>query len=227
MITIDEFLANHPKMPLTSAVYNVLLQEITSLRLKPGENLPISLLAEELGVSMTPVREALARLGENGLVIISKSKKAHVADFDLQDYNHLLYFRMTMETLAAKDACQDRQQEAILELCRQCDALDQLYDRYEQDFALLSDLINADAEFHFQIVKCSGNPLLIQEYENILPQSKFYRQFFIPNSVHPCTYPQIHRNIVNAICNADADYAAASVRLHYRASSDLQIFSEL
>ena len=98
-IRMDEYL------PLRDVVFNTLRQAILKGELKPGERLMEIQLANKLGVSRTPVREAIRKLELEGLVLMIPRKGAEVAEITRQDMEDVLEVRTALEELAVKDAC--------------------------------------------------------------------------------------------------------------------------
>jgi len=89
---------------LSDQAYQVIKEAIISLELEPGERLKESTLAEELGISKTPIREALTRLQHEGLVETIRFKGASVAQIDDHDVEEIFEFRELLEGAAVKRA---------------------------------------------------------------------------------------------------------------------------
>ena len=99
-IRMDEYL------PLRDVVYNTLRQAILTGELQPGERLMEIALANRLGVSRTPVREAIRKLELDGLVVMMPRRGAHVAQITEKDLNEVLEVRIGLEEMAVRFACQ-------------------------------------------------------------------------------------------------------------------------
>ena len=97
---MDEYL------PLRDVVFNTLRRAILKGDLKPGERLMEIALAEKLGVSRTPIREAIRKLELEGLVVMAPRKGAKVASITERDLNDVLEVRKGMEELAIRLACE-------------------------------------------------------------------------------------------------------------------------
>ena len=103
---MDNFQVNmNEYLPLRDVVFQTLRNAILKGELKPGERLMEIQLAQKLGVSRTPVREALRKLELEGLVIMIPRRGAIVADITIQDLNDVLEVREALEELAVKKAC--------------------------------------------------------------------------------------------------------------------------
>jgi DNA-binding GntR family transcriptional regulator len=134
-------------------VHEELLQRIVAGELPPGSRLRQEALAEELGVSRTPLREALARLVSEGLVELEPNRGATVARRDFGDMEQAWRARLVVEPGAARLAA-ERRDPAVLErmreiVRRQRDVADDLTASFE---------LNRD--FHLALVNAAGNPHL-------------------------------------------------------------------
>ena len=105
-------------LPLRDVVFNTLRQAILRGELQPGERLMEIQLAQRLGVSRTPVREAIRKLELEGLVLMIPRRGAEVAEITRQDLEDVLEVRMALEELAVKIACKRITQEQLEEIKR-------------------------------------------------------------------------------------------------------------
>ena len=92
-------------LPLRDVVFNTLRKAILKGELKPGERLMEIALAERLGVSRTPVREAMRKLELEGLVVMIPRRGAQVANITEKDLNDVLEVRIALENLSIENAC--------------------------------------------------------------------------------------------------------------------------
>ena len=92
-------------LPLRDVVFNTLRQAILKGELKPGERLMEIALAERLGVSRTPIREAMRKLEQEGLVVMIPRRGAQVASITEKDLNDVLEVRIALENVAIEKAC--------------------------------------------------------------------------------------------------------------------------
>ncbi|TYS89374.1 GntR family transcriptional regulator [Rossellomorea aquimaris] len=143
------------KETLAEQAFNLIKKDIISGKLAPDEELPEKKLAEELGISRTPIREALKRLAAEGLIMISDSKMATVASFTEEDALQFLEIRELLEVYNLEiiaDTFQDRLLEELKEnLESQWQAIKE--DCYEE-------FIELDREFHLLLAKENPNPKL-------------------------------------------------------------------
>lgn len=109
-VTMNEYL------PLRDVVFNTLRQAILRGELKPGERLMEIQLANKLGVSRTPIREAIRKLELEGLVLMIPRKGAEVADITEKSLKDVLEVRRALEELSVKLTCDRITKEEIKEL---------------------------------------------------------------------------------------------------------------
>lgn len=109
-VTMNEYL------PLRDVVFNTLRQAILRGELKPGERLMEIQLANKLGVSRTPIREAIRKLELEGLVLMIPRKGAEVAEITEKNLRDVLEVRCALEELAVQLACDRMDEEGVHEL---------------------------------------------------------------------------------------------------------------
>ena len=112
----DISLKNDEFLPLRDVVFNTLRNAILKGELEPGERLMEIKLAEKLGVSRTPIREAIRKLELEGLVVMTPRKSAEVARITEEDLTDVLEVRRVLEELAIDLSCQNITDDIIAEL---------------------------------------------------------------------------------------------------------------
>lgn len=155
-------LKKNPFYTLEKAVYEILLQEISTLHIKPGTTLVEYQIAEEFNISRSPVREALKTLEKQGFVKKEHNRKIVVEAFDMKEYNELIQFRCTLEPAATGIAsqlmtdddlrCAKEYADLLMKACK------------EEDY---SAIFEYEHLFHNFIVQCSHNRYIINSYDNI------------------------------------------------------------
>ncbi len=177
-------------------VCGVLRDRIVKVRYKPGEPLNEANLAEELGVSKTPVREALIRLSEENLVAIIPHAGARVADINLIEIKNLIGVRLILERGVARLAAENVTEEQIHDLTRVQHKIIRLKDND------VFELINCDVELHQTIAQAANNQLL-GKFLSII-RNQFHRiQNFIP--VLPDGIQTDIPKVIHALKQHDAD----------------------
>lgn len=203
-IRMDEYL------PLRDVVFNTLRQAILKGELKPGERLMEIQLANKLGVSRTPVREAIRKLELEGLVLMIPRKGAEVAEITQSGYGGVLEVRTALEELAVKDACDHITDAQLSELKKASN---------EFKKALLEgkDLVTcADADMHFHdvILSATNNRRLIQMLNNLSEQMYRYRMEYLKDERTHKTLIEEHDAIRRALKKHDKVKAGAAIRVH-------------
>ena len=163
-VTMNEYL------PLRDVVFNTLRQAILRGELKPGERLMESQLANKLGVSRTPIREALRKLELEGLVNMVPRKGAEVADITEKSLRDVLEVRKALEELSVQLACEKITEEEIEELKRVAERFKDTLD--DQDVTKIAE---ADVAFHDVIYTATDNQKLILLLNNLREQMYRYR----------------------------------------------------
>ena len=103
-------------LPLRDVVFNTLRQAILRGEMEPGERLMEIQLAEKLGVSRTPIREAMRKLEQEGLVVMIPRRGAQVANITEKDLNDVLEVRIALENVAIEKACARMTEEEMRRL---------------------------------------------------------------------------------------------------------------
>ncbi|HIQ96880.1 MAG TPA: GntR family transcriptional regulator [Candidatus Limivivens merdigallinarum] len=202
-IHMDEYL------PLRDVVFNTLRQAILKGELKPGERLMEIQLAKKLGVSRTPVREAIRKLELEGLVLMIPRKGAEVAEITRQDLEDVLEVRAALEELAVKDACSHITDEQLEELQK---AADGFQESLESDDLIAS--VQADMNFHEVIYGATNNKRLMQILNNLREQMYRYRMEYLKDkSTHQMLVDE-HDAILGALKKHDKSKAGAAIRIH-------------
>ena len=221
-----EHLLGHPENSVAEAIYSVLLNEIITFQILPETKLTLSNLAKEFDVSLTPVREAINRLTDLGLLTIGEGKKAVVAGYNEQMGQNIQEFRYCLEALAAVQACDNADDATIRALADMVDADNALFHqaKQEQTPEMLNRLINEDLKFHLALVQASGNPRLIAEYDKIYPCIVFIRQFFSPFDFQPVEFPEAHLAIPQALMTRNKQHVRGAIQLHFQALDSAKQF---
>ena len=195
--------------PLRDVVFNTLRQAILMGELKPGERLMEMHLADRLGVSRTPIREAIRKLELEGLVVMYPRKGAQVAKITEKNLKDVLEVRRALDSLAVSLACKRMSDEEKKELREACDA-------FEQVIATNNTraITESDVALHDIIVRSTRNDRLVQLVSNISEQMYRYRMEYIKDSAYHKRLVEEHEMIYRAIIAGDEEAARAAVILH-------------
>ena len=157
-------------LPLRDVVFNTLRQAILKGELKPGERLLEIALAERLGVSRTPVREAMRKLEQEGLVVMIPRRGAQVASITEKDLNDVLEVRIALENVAIEKACKLITEEELGRLWVAAKEFEKT--KAEGNLVRLAE---TDVAFHEIIYQASDNKRLNQVLNNLREQMYRYR----------------------------------------------------
>ena len=200
---MDEFL------PLRDVVFNTLRQAILIGELKPGERLMEIHLADRLGVSRTPIREAIHKLEREGLVTIVPRRGAEVAQITEKSMSDVLEVRRALDALCVELACDRITEKGLEDLRTACDNFEQCVKTRDS-----KKIAQADVALHDIIVQATGNQRLIQLVNNLSEQMYRYRFEYIKDSSQHQTLIEEHRIIYQSIVRKDKETAAEAARTH-------------
>ena len=177
-VTMNEYL------PLRDVVFNTLRQAILRGELKPGERLMEIQLANKLGVSRTPIREAIRKLELEGLVLMIPRKGAEVADITEKSLRDVLEVRKALEELAVQLACEKITQEELEELEKAGENFKKVLNRSKD----ITEVAEADGRFHDVIYMATDNQKLIHLLNKLREQMYRYRVEYLKN-------PDVHEQL--------------------------------
>lgn len=202
-IPMDEFL------PLRDVVFNTLRQAILTGELKPGERLMEIHLANRLGVSRTPIREAIRKLELEGLVIMIPRRGAEVAQITEKNLKDVLEVRRALDALCAELACDRISEEEVLRLKEACTAFANA--TKTRDAKIIA---KADVALHDIIVQATNNNRLITLVNNLSEQMYRYRFEYIKDETQHQRLVEEHRTIYESIVRKDKEAASNAARIH-------------
>lgn len=142
-----------------------LREMIVAGELPPGERLNEARLSETLGVSRTPVREALRTLAAEGLVEPLPNRSMVVAPLRAPDVGHLFRVFGTLEGLAGELACEVITQKEVGEIGQMLATMTELHGRADR-----SAYMNVNKAIHRRVVEIAGNPILLGQWQALLPR---------------------------------------------------------
>lgn len=202
-------LLDHPNLP--TRAYEVIKRKIVNGEITPGTKLQEDRLAEELGISRTPVREALSRLAQEGLVEIIPRRGRYVVDLSLPDIIHLLEIREALEGMAARLATANITREALARMRAYFEGRGKEIRR--KDF---EGYLQADMDFHDLLMKTSGNERLVQLMSTLYDHIQMLRlrSVVLPGRAEASL--REHLSIIEALEKEDPDLAEERVREHIR-----------
>ncbi|MDP4182974.1 MAG: GntR family transcriptional regulator [Bacillota bacterium] len=195
--------------PLRDVIFDTLREAIIAGELKPGERLMEVQLAEKMGVSRTPVREAIRKLELEGWVVMTARKGANVASLSVKDIMDVLEVRASLDGEAAALSAVRIREDELKEL-KNVHA--QFARNIEED--VLQDLIKRDVEFHEIIYKSSRNDKLIQIVSNLREQVHRFRIIYMKDYSSSHELVKEHLEIIEAITERDPNRAKKAAYAH-------------
>lgn len=196
-------------LPLRDVVFQTLRQAILKGELEPGERLMEIQLAERLGVSRTPVREAIRKLELEGLVIMAPRKGAEVAGITEKNMRDVLEVRKALEELAVTLACQRMDESKF----QKFDEQNQIFKEALKENNLI-EIAKQDIDFHEMIYMAAGNERLQQMLNNLQEQMYRYRMECMRDEEQRRRLVQEHQEIAEAIQTRNVERAKSAIRLH-------------
>ena len=187
-------------MPLRDLVYTTLRQAILKGELEPGERLMEIQLAEKLGVSRTPIREAIRRLEKESLVLMVPRKGAEVAGISEKMLKDVLEIRMTLEELALRLAIARADSADIAQMEKAEETFQQAVEGGK-----LIDMAEADERFHFFIYEAAGNDKLTEILLGLKENMYRYRLEYLKDENYRKALMQEHTAIIEAFQKKDVE----------------------
>lgn len=204
--------------PLVERAYHAIRARIISGALPGGHPLAEDELGDSIGVSRTPIREALKRLHGEGLVVLQRSRRARVVEFNEKDYGEIFDVRTVLEAHAAARAATKIGANDLVRLADNLHRMEEMAETWHGD--RISEFVELNTQFHLIIIEASENQRLKRM---ILPVIDLVRHEV------PTESPLIareaafhHRQIVAALRHGDAEWAESQMRAHLKASYILQ-----
>jgi len=197
--------------PLGEVVFEYLRNAILNGTLKPGERLMEISLAEQLGVSRTPVREAIRKLEKEKFVEMIPRKGAYVANLTARDILEVLEIRIVLEGFASKLAAERMGDEDIAEL-------EEILGGFHSALEVLDrpEMIRKDNEFHNKIYSAARNNKLVEIVKELHDQFQRFRLIFFNEFDDYNDLEVWHKNILDAIKNRDGNKAKECAEYHVR-----------
>lgn len=196
-------------LPLRDVVFQTLRSAILRGDLKPGERLMELQLASKLGVSRTPIREAIRMLEQEGLAITIPRRGAEVAKMTEKDMGDTLQIRRALEELAVVLVCDKITEEDVEELKA---AMLNFEEKTKGDNVV--ELAKADVALHETVYRIADNPKLVQLLGDIREQMFRYRAEYLKDrSIYPVLI-QEHRDMVAALEKRNKDLVVKITMKH-------------
>lgn len=204
--------------PLREVVFENIRKAIIEGVLKPGERLMEIQLSEQLGVSRTPVREAIRMLELEGLVVMLPRKGAYVANISKKDLMDILEVRVGLEGLAAYCATDRMTKDHIKKLETISKELEEAV--YKND---VETMLTKDEEFHTLIFEATGNKRLISMMINIWETVYRFRLMYMSDYSSAVNIVDEHKKIIEAFKKGKANLAEKLAKEHIELAQQFMI----
>lgn len=196
-------------LPLREVVFNTLRDAILNGDLKPGEHLMEIQLAQRLGVSRTPVREAIRKLELEGFAVMVPRKGAEVANITEKNLKDVLEVRKALEDLAVRLTCKRMCPDDLVKLIKQNDRFKEVLKN-----ASLTEWVQEDIKFHDIIYAAADNERLNHILNNLRQQMYRYRREYLKNRENHEEVVREHNEIIQALRVKNSDQAAKVIKKH-------------
>lgn len=227
--TLNGYITQEPDGKLRDIVARLLYDEIISLRIAPGTKLNVNQIASTLGISRTPVVEAIQKLGEIGFVVNREGQSgSYVLDLNIRDMINLYRVRTAIESEAAALCAHNVDDATLHRLVVLADAFKENVIRRD-----IRGMKDTDMPFHRLLIDSCGNPYIVQCYELLLPKLTMYQvsmtEFIgqVGNEENPWL-PSIkynHTSVVSAIRNRMPEQARQAMADHVTSSLNFTTLS--
>ncbi len=192
----------------TQKAYQLLKEQINTLKLKPGSAIDEAKLSKALGLGKIPIREALKLLYHDQLIVVSRQGGIYVAELNPDDLKMLSEVRVGLESQAASLAAARATEDHLLVM----DALiEQQANIKEDDQTAWFDL---DHKLHQAIAKASGNHYLAHSLEKYFGLTQRLWYLALPKLEFLSTAVQEHTSLIESIRQGDSSRAALKMREH-------------
>lgn len=196
------------KQNISEELVKYIKQQIISGELNPGDRIVETKLARELGVSQTPVREAIRHLHGEGIITIVPNKGPMVRTLDMKDVFEIYSVRSMLEGLAIRLATQNATDEQIA-------GLESFYGEMKQKLHddSVSSLLHDSSHIHRTIIEMAGHSRLLNMYQSISFQISLVNRLLGAKSTKQKEVDQ-HLELIEALKKKDPDTAEQTMRKH-------------
>jgi DNA-binding GntR family transcriptional regulator len=200
------------------AATELIREAIIDGRLKPGQRLKEEDLAGQLGISRTPIREALLMLQVEGLIVATPNRGATVRVHTPEDLEDLYALRALLEGHAARRAGPRISEEQVVQLRESCDRFEELSPHEE-----LRELVRENLFFHSTILDIAGSARLASMVRRVIELPLVYKSYIWYSPDQKRISSHYHRQIVNALATGDAERAELVMKEHVFEARDILV----
>ena len=211
-------------LSIAESVYDYIVELILTQQIKPGERIPEADVGQKLGVSRTPVREAIRRLESEGLVVVSTNRCVEVISFDEQSLVNIGVMRLALEQTSIRLAVYRGSNEdfnQLYEIAAACNEAAQA--------GKVSERIHLDTKFHLALAQIGNNPLLVRYLTQLLRQVELIQSTRYVDASDAVIQISDHYLIVDALVARDEkkalEISSRSIIEYYHLDAQLPIFN--
>jgi len=208
---VDLPLLNRPKM--SDEVYEALKVMILSHRLAPGQRLNLTQMEQQMGISRTPLKDALGRLAHEGLIKIEPRKGTYVADPTDDEISGSFDVRRVLEVYAVKLAVRNMTPSRLQQIRELVEALRSLV-QVQDENQILQEYFDLDRDLHLLIVETSGNRRLRETWEQVNLHGYMARMCYGTAGTLIDSTQEEHEQILRAFETGDASAAEQAMSNH-------------
>ncbi|MGM7723179.1 GntR family transcriptional regulator [Metabacillus sp. Hm71] len=205
---------------LQDQVYEYLHEKIVSGNINPGQRIVEKQISQETGVSRSPIREAIRRLNSDGLVSVSPRGGVRVYRPTFSDFNYLYECRLSLEPTAAYYAALRLDEKRRVHMSNVVDEMNLMVRKKD-----IEKLKTLSTQFHFLIVKGSGNPYLLKMMNQLYSLISFYRNAVLNIPMRLEEGAEEHQAIWQAIQSRDGKAAEELMKTHIQ--RDFQFYHSM
>lgn len=220
----DEVSFDQIQLPsIASVVYDVIRREILYGRLAQNQQLNLTKLEKQLGVSRTPLKMALSRLEDEGLIEISPRRGTFVRTFSGRDIHECFELRIALETYALRAAFEPHNAPLLAEIIDLFRSMDGYFDSPETYVDAIPPFMDMDRSAHLKIVALAGNARMTQAYERANVQGYIAlmgARFEYADTVKTM---EEHQRILRAFEARDLDGVIEAARAHLAGAGERAI----
>lgn len=211
-------------LSIAESVYDYIVELILTQQIKPGERIPEADVGQKLGVSRTPVREAIRRLESEGLVVVSTNRCVEVISFDEQSLVNIGVMRLALEQTSIRLAVYRGSNEdfnQLYEIAAACNEAAQA--------GKVSERIHLDTKFHLALAQIGNNPLLVRYLTQLLRQVELIQSTRYVDASDAVIQISDHYPIVDALVARDEkkalEISSRAIIEYYHLDTQLPIFN--
>lgn len=191
---------------LRQKVYEQLRSRILDAELLPGEVISLRGLAEQFGVSLLPVREAVWQLESERVLVVESNKKIRVNHLTRKEFTEVLGLRLLLESEAVEKACSKRPQSAVAKVERILLAMEKHIESNHKAYIQKND------QFHKTIYCYAGSSLLMELIQRLLSRVNPYVYLYVIHRQDLSTPSSCHRQMFEGFAEGAADKAVAALQ---------------